>query len=139
MKAFNNTNELIDFKIHLLNNDLSESTIAFYINNVIQFQIYFEDTDSIDFGYSKVTIIDLRDYRSFLLNVKKLNANTVNTKIMYLKSYFNFLYDSKLLKVNPAKDFKNIKIANNYKVKSFDDKTYRKLRREIYRAAKPML
>ncbi|WP_222674465.1 hypothetical protein, partial [Clostridium botulinum] len=67
MKAFNNTNELIDFKIHLLNNDLSESTIAFYINNVIQFQIYFEDTDSIDFGYSKVTIIDLRDYRSFLL------------------------------------------------------------------------
>lgn len=138
MKEFNNTNKLIDFKTHLLNKDLSDSTIALYIDNVIQFQNYFEDTDSIAFDFTKITIIDLRDYRSFLLNVKKLNANTVNTKIMCLKSYFNFLYNSKLIKVNPAKDFKKIKIATSYEVKSFDDKTYRKLRREIYRAAKPL-
>lgn len=138
MKEFTNDFKLVDFKTYLLNKDLSESTISLYADNITQFKNYFEDTDSIDFDYSKVTIIDLRDYRSFLLNVKKLNANTVNTKIMCLKSYFNFLYESKLIKVNPSKDFKKIKIATSYEVKSFDDKTYRKLRREIYRAAKPL-
>lgn len=138
MKEFNNTNKLHDFQIYLLNKDLSELTLDLYIGNVNQFINYFKDTDGIDFDFFKVTIIDLRDYRSFLLNVKKLNANTINTKIMCLKSYFNFLYDSNLIKVNPAKDFKKIKIATSYEVKSFDDKTYRKLRREIYRAAKPL-
>lgn len=138
MKEFNNTNKLIDFKTHLLNKDLSELTIALYIDNIIQFTNYFEDTDSLGFDFSKITIIDLRDYRSFLLNVKKLNANTVNTKIMCLKSYFNFLYEINLIKINPAKNFKKIKISTSYEVKSFDDKTYRKLRREIYRAAKPL-
>ena len=138
MKEFNNTNKLHDFQIYLLNKDLSELTLDLYIGNVNQFINYFKNTDGIDFDFFKVTIIDLRDYRSFLLNVKKLNANTINTKIMCLKSYFNFLYDSNLIKVNPAKDFKKIKIATSYEVKSFDDKTYRKLRREIYRAAKPL-
>jgi hypothetical protein len=71
MKEFNNTNKLHDFQIYLLNKDLSELTLDLYIGNVNQFINYFEDTDGIDFDFLKVTIIDSRDYRSFLLNARK--------------------------------------------------------------------
>lgn len=127
--------KLCEFNSYLLNRDLSESTISLYISNVNQFINYFEETEGIEFNFSKVTIIDLRDYRSYLVNIKKLNINTINTKIMCLKSYFNFLYNSSLINTNPCKDFKKIKIATNYSVKSFNDQVYRKLRREIYRSA----
>ncbi|MEG2743111.1 MAG: hypothetical protein RR891_01580 [Clostridium sp.] len=48
--------KLCEFNSYLLNRDLSESTLSLYISNVNQFINYFEETEGIEFNFSKVTI-----------------------------------------------------------------------------------
>lgn len=125
---------LDEFKTYLENLDKTESTINTYISNVIHFIEWFNESNSDSFDPKIITTIDLRDFRSYLINIKNAKANTVNLKIISLKNYFSFLYSYNYIKEDIAKNIKKVKIQNIPVPKWISEKNFRKLRREIYRS-----
>ncbi|WP_427340839.1 tyrosine-type recombinase/integrase [Caloranaerobacter sp. DY30410] len=124
---------LNEFKAYLENLDKTELTINTYIDNIISFIEWFNDSNSDPFDPEIATTIDIRDFKSYLINVKNAKASTVNLKIMSLKNYFSFLYSYNYIKEYVSKNLKKIKIQSPKQPKWIDEKTFRKLRREIYR------
>lgn len=124
---------LFEFKSYLENLDKASSTIEVYLDHVIDFIEWFNNSNSDEFKPEIVTTIDLRDYRSFMLNVKVLKGSTINLKLMSLKNYFYFLDSHDYIKEDISKNFKKIKIQIPPEPKGIEEKTFRKLRREIYR------
>ncbi|WP_069649773.1 tyrosine-type recombinase/integrase [Caloranaerobacter ferrireducens] len=125
---------LDEFKKYMQNLDKTELTINTYINNIISFIEWFNDSNSDPFDPKIVTTIDIRDFKSYLINIKNAKANTVNLKIMSLKNYFSFLYSYNYIKEDISKNIKKVKIQNIPEPKWINEKTFRKLRREIYRS-----
>lgn len=128
---------LEEFRNNLLELDKAQSTINLYIDNVIQFVEWIEGLDD-TFNEKNITTIDIRDYRSYLQNVKYEKIGTINLKITSLKSYFSYLYCIKLINKNPSENIKKLKTATFAEAKSFDDKTFRAIRREFYRSGNPL-
>jgi integrase/recombinase XerD len=129
---------LNEFKINLLENDKAASTCNLYLDNIIQFIEWFISTEEIEFEEDKVTAIDIRDFRSYLQSKKNEKPGSINTKIASLKKYFKFLFETGLINKDPAESIKKIRVANPNEVKSFSEKTYHSLRREIYRQGNPL-
>ncbi len=125
------------YKEYLVSLDKTELTIDTYIGNIITFIEWFNKSNIDEFDATTCTTIDLRDFRSFLINVKCAKPNTVNLKIMSLKSFFNFLSSFNYIKEDISKNIKKIKLQDPLSPKGIDEKTYRKLRREIFRASYP--
>jgi integrase/recombinase XerC len=128
---------LKDYRNNLLELDKAQATIDLYTDNVIQFIEWIEGNEE-RFSEKDITAIDIRDYRSYLQNIKNEKIGTINLKITSLKSYFSFLYGSKLINKNPAESIKKLKSATLPEVKSFDDKIFRSIRREVYRSQNPL-
>lgn len=124
---------LNDFKNNLLELDKAESTVNLYLDNTIQFINWIIETDG-EFTEQTIVTIDIRDYRSYLQNNKNEKIGTINLKITSLKSYFSFLFDSKIISKNPSQNIKKLKTTIPLEAKSFNDKTYRAIRKEFYRS-----
>lgn len=129
---------LKEYMTNQINLDQSESTVNMYTDNVILFIEWFEQIENSKFIPNAVTTIDIRDYRSYLQNIKHQKAGTINLKLISLKSYFLFLAQNKYIEKNPAEKIKKIKVQNAEYGKAFDDKTYRAIRREVYRSSNPL-
>lgn len=124
---------LNEYKTYLENLDRAEMTILTYIDNLISFFEWFEESNEEKFNIEKITTIDLRDFKSYLLNVKNAKPNTINLKIMSLKSFFEFLNSYGYIEKDVAKTLRKIKTQGINMPKSIDESTFRKIRREIYR------
>jgi len=122
------------FRNNLIELDKSQSTIDLYTYNIIQFIEWFKDLEGTEFEINKISTIDIRDYCSFLQNAKNEKVGTINLKIASLKSYFACLLRSTLINNNPTLAIKKLKTTIPTEVKSFDDKTYRAIRKEVYRS-----
>ncbi|WP_183108700.1 phage integrase N-terminal SAM-like domain-containing protein [Thermohalobacter berrensis] len=95
---------LNEFKGYLENLDKTELTINTYIDNIVNFIKWFNKSNTDSFQPQIITTIDLRDFRSYLINIKNAKANTVNLKIMSLKNYFSFLYSYNYIKKDVSKN-----------------------------------
>jgi len=92
----------------------SEHTIRRYKTVLKEFQQWYEGmTGGVPFDPKNVSAIDLQDWKNYLINIarienpktgerKKLTISTVNNKIESLKAYFRYLYDTGIIKDNPA-------------------------------------
>lgn len=134
INSFMNNYYFKEFKQNLLASDKMESTINLYLSNIIIFIEWFEETNCIEFVPNITTSLDIRDFRSYLQNIKKQKVGTINLKLASLKSYFGFLYYSKYISKNPAETIKKIKDSSVKNPRSFDEKTYKAIRREVYRS-----
>lgn len=68
----------------------SENTINAYTTDVKQFQQWLEGT--LGQTTNEVTQTDVREYKSYLLNVKKLSVVSINRKLKSVVQYQNFLH-----------------------------------------------
>lgn len=124
---------LKEYKTYLENLDRSEMTIFTYIDNLINFFEWFTESNEEKFNIEKITTINLRDFKSYLLNIKNAKPNTINLKIMSLKSYFEFLNSYGYMEKDVAKTLRKIKTQEPNIPKFIDETTFRKIRREVYR------
>lgn len=132
---YKNKHYLDEYKNYMLEMDKAITTIYLYIDNVIQFAEWYENSSGTKFQVEDVTAIDIRDYKAFLQDKDKYT--TANTKLASLKSYFSFLYEEKHIAKDPAANIKKIKIQGQQQPKSFGDKVYRALRKQIYKEGNP--
>ena len=129
---------LNDFIDYLNKNDKSSGTISTYTTNINDFIKYYIESYNEEFIPKNVIMIDFKDYRNYLLNIKRQKASTINNKIAALKEYFFFLHSHGIIKTNPAKNIKKIKTNKLTAPKSFSGSDFRKIKRYVYRNQKEL-
>jgi integrase/recombinase XerC len=124
------------FVDYLNKNDKSSGTISTYTANIIGFIKYYVESYDEEFIPENVIMMDLKDYRNYLLNIKRQKASTINNKIAALKEYFFFLKSNGIIKDNPAENMKKIRTNKPTAPKGFSDSDFRKIKRYVYRSQK---
>ena len=81
------TNVLAEFTAYLHDHDRAILTINGYVADVRLFARWFEQTNHESFATQAVTPTDVREYRQYLLNVKRQKASTINRKLAALSTF----------------------------------------------------
>lgn len=131
-------NYLDAFVDYLNKNDKSSGTISTYTTNIKDFIKYYIESYDEEFLPENVIMMDLQDYRNYLLNIKRQKASTINNKIAALKEYFFFLQSNSIIKTNPSENLKKIRTNKPVAPKSFSDSDFRKIKRYVYRSQKEL-
>ncbi|EOW8912839.1 tyrosine-type recombinase/integrase [Listeria monocytogenes] len=127
---------LDEFITELERTGKSKNTINAYSTDIKQFQKWLDET--LGQPTNDITETDLREYKSFLLNVKKLSVTSINRKLKSVVQYQNFLHATGETKATvKAKDVlqKNT-IESDHEVKIVEDKDRYKLKRTIESSGK---
>lgn len=121
---------------YLDRNDKSPGTISTYTTNIKDFIKYYTESYDEEFIPENVIMMALKDYRNYLLNIRRQKASTINNKIAALKEYFFFLKSNEIIKNNPAENLKKIRTNKPVAPKSFSDADFRKIKRYVYKSKK---
>lgn len=84
------------FKRHLLSSYKANKKISGYVSDVCGFIDWFAETNG-EFSLDAVTSIDLREYKQYLVEIKKLAPRTVNRKLASLRNFFSWADSQGLL------------------------------------------
>ncbi|MTI67836.1 MAG: transposase [Firmicutes bacterium] len=103
---------LNDFKVYLRDEGKSTNTINSYLINVKGYSKWF--SESFDKPFTKLYRENILEFISYLINVKKFKATTVNAKIAALVKFNDFLIENKIQDniVITKKDY--VKVQNEY-------------------------
>lgn len=82
---------LNSFKDYLLQDNKSKNTIDSYSNHINQYFKWYGD--SFGMKFQKLHRENVLEFKSYLLNIKKQKANTINTKLSALISFNEFLVE----------------------------------------------
>lgn len=123
---------------YLDRNDKSPGTISTYTTNIKDFIKYYIESYDEKFIPENAIMMDLKDYRNYLLNIRRQKASTINNKIAALKEYFFFLKSNGIIKNNPAENLKKIQTNKPVAPKSFSDTDFRKIKRYVYKSKKEL-
>jgi len=83
---------LEQFQAELMRQGKSMNTVETYIRNVRLFIEWLEYTTGEPFR-DQVSVFDGREYRAYLVTVKKQKPSTVNAKLEALQQFANYLHD----------------------------------------------
>ncbi|ABO50345.1 phage integrase family protein [Desulforamulus reducens MI-1] len=78
-----------EFKSYLLNQDKSINTIKSYVSHVEDYSRWFQESFGISF--TKLYRENILDFKSYLLNIKNLNAKSINAKLAALMKLNEFI------------------------------------------------
>ena len=81
--------------------NISTATISTYKFTLQEFHSYCVENEIID--ADDVTGSTIKDYLLYCLHERSNNPTTRNTKLRTLKAFFNYLFDSEIIKSNPVK------------------------------------
>ena len=81
---------LDQFRTELIREGFSENTVEAYTRNARLFTEWVQATTGELFD-NQISVFDGREYRSYLLNVKKLRPNSVNAKLQAVQRFADFL------------------------------------------------
>jgi site-specific recombinase XerD len=126
------------FTEYLEVNDKASGTIEIYRKNLKDFIKYYIGTYETEFTPNDVIMMDLKDYRNYLLNVKRQKATTINNKLAAIREYFLFLESKGIVKDNPTANLKKIRTNKPTAPKSFSKKEFRKIKRYVYKSQKEL-
>src|SRR6266516_2894634 len=82
------TDPVADFLADLTREEVSPQTVKAYRIDLAHFATWFESSLPEPFTPQAVTRTDVRDYRSFLINVEKRQPATVNRRLAALRKFF---------------------------------------------------
>ena len=123
---------------YLFRIDKSSGTISTYTTNIKDFIKYYKESYDEEFIPENIIMMDLKDYRNYLLNIKRQKASTINNKIAALKEYFFYLKSNGIIKNNPVENLKKIRTNKPVAPKSFSDSDFRKIKRYVYKSQKEL-
>src|SRR5438093_7969591 len=82
--------EVEQFLVDLERQEPSPNTLISYRLDLVQFARWFAQTNSESFSAAAVTPTDVREYRSYLLNVERRQPSTVNRRLAALRKFFQW-------------------------------------------------
>jgi site-specific recombinase XerD len=90
--------------------EVSPQTLKAYRGDLAHFQRWFEETLSESFQPQAVTRSDLRDYRSYLLNVDRRSPATVNRRLAALRKFFQWAQARGLVTDSPTTGVRGVEV-----------------------------
>ena len=113
----------------------SSNTIYAYIRAVKDFKKFILEATKDKFIPEEIIELDIKEYKGYLLTVKKQSPQTINQKLSALKLYFNHLVAEGKIKDNPSADIKKVKVqSKNSAPKVLEKNDLYRLRREFYKS-----
>lgn len=108
----------------------SKYTIECYCTDIKEFLVWFLDTYGKHFD-GKIIEQDAKEYRSYLLNVRKLKPSSINRKLIALKSFNQFLIQKG---TGANLDIRGQAVADPHDrpIRTIDKNTFNRLKRAIY-------
>lgn len=124
---------LNEFKDEMIRQNLSEHTINNYISSVINYINYIEEGTG-DFSCSEILHVDIKGYKSHLLNVKKEEPATINLRLSALNKFCNYLISIGILDNNPISKAGQVKIQKQKSCpKVLQKNQIQRFKREFYK------
>lgn len=96
------------FREYLMQLGRSERTIAGYLIDIHTFACWFEQTNGYPLAPDNLTPTDVREYRQFLLNIRKVKASTINRHLAALRAYGLWAKSCGHVPYNPVDGIKSI-------------------------------
>lgn len=100
--------EFEPFQKYLVSLGRSERTVAGYLIDIRTFSCWFEQTNGYPLTPDNLTPTDVREYRQFLMNVRKAKASTINRHLAVLHAYGLWAKNSGSVQYNPVEGIKSI-------------------------------
>lgn len=96
------------FLTYLREQDRAERTLDGYQRDLAHFATWFRQTTGREPEPVRVTPLDLREYRHYLQNIKRLKPASVNRKLAALRTYFGWAGEVGLVASNPTEGIKSV-------------------------------
>lgn len=124
---------LDQFQAELYRQGKSRNTVETYTRNVQLFIDWLQSTTGEPFN-NRITIFDGREYRAYLVTVRRQKPNTVNAKLEAVQQYADFLYAQG---IQEKVTIERQKAVSNHAVKVLDKSSLYKCRRWVNSYASP--
>lgn len=117
-------------------NEYSENTIKTYKFNIAKFLQWLQERYT-ELNPAAVTSLDLKEYQSYLLNIKKYEPKGIHQRMNSVLSYCRFLYERKYLKADITAGFKLVKVQTKSTAPDTPSTVeVNRFRREVYKSNK---
>jgi site-specific recombinase XerD len=100
---------LPDFKQKLIEHDLAPATVQGYLSDIGYFLRWLYELT----GADEVTSLDIRAYRQYLVQTKRLKAATVNRRLQAIRRLFAWAVQTKRLDKSPAQSVRFMRKAKS--------------------------
>lgn len=117
---------------YLLKKGKSPHTVKNYIADLSQFQRWFEESTGERFAPNKITEIDVRSYRAYLMNVKQLKPSSIRRKLESIRKFLDWAVKREIISNNPAKEVE-APASVMLPPRSLSEKDFFRLRRSFYK------
>lgn len=127
-----------DFRTELAKQEKSNNTISNYVRAILDYSAFIKSTTGDDIDPKDIIELDIREYKSYLLNVTKQDPKTINNKLSGLAKFCDFLMAIGILNSNPVKMVNKVKIQSSQTApKTLSKNDLYKLRREFHKGNNP--
>jgi site-specific recombinase XerD len=100
--------DLSPFQTYLTESGRAERTTFGYLKDMELFAKWFEQTNGEELAPKNLTPTDIREYRQYLVSVKKSKPSTINRHLSAIRAFSNWAKDSGAISHSPADRIKSI-------------------------------
>src|SRR4051812_28456837 len=126
--------QIESFTQELRRQEKAPNTIESYRHDLVLFSRWLEATNGEPLQANRVTPTDLREYRSFLINVERRAPATINRRLASLRTFFQWARAEGLCREIPADSVKGVS-SSPRAPKSLPKKDVDRLIREVEQGA----
>ncbi len=112
--------------------DYSIRTSHAYLTDINCFARWFKETNGDELKPNRLTLQDLKEYKSYLLTVDKASAATINRRLSAIKSYIRWGLETGQIDYDPSQRIKGIAVQETAP-KWLDRREQGQLQRELER------
>lgn len=120
------------YQKYLSSKGKSLHTVKNYISDLRQFAKWFEESTEEKFSPDKITEIDVRGYRSYLMGIRNLKPASIKRKLEAIRKFLDWAVKHEIITKNPAKEVE-APPAVTLPPKSLSEKEFLRLRRSFYK------
>ncbi len=100
---------LKEFEASLSQQDHSALTIKGYLSDIQSFSTWFENENHEPFALERVTPIDMKKYKTFLMETRRQKANTINRKLASLSALMHWALENGKIQSDPMQHIKVVR------------------------------
>ena len=100
--------DLSQFQTYLTESGRAERTTFGYLKDMELFSRWFEQTNGEEFTPQNLTPTDVREYRQFLIGVKKAKPATINRHLSAIRAFSNWAKNSGATSYSFAENIKSV-------------------------------
>jgi len=123
---------LESYREYLLTKGKSPHTVKNYISDLQQFADWFLESAGEQLSPDKVTEVDLREYRSYLMGGKRLKPASIKRKLEAIRKYLDWVVQQEIIAKNPAKEV-SAPASVPVPPRSLSDRDFYRLRRSFHK------